>query len=151
MFQKNEEIVFTVIAGGGLMLFLVSIFIFSIVHYRQRVAAGTVQVLFTYANNIQLKSDKQIVLFRIVQEAIQNAIKHANPSLIQINITSQSEKIYVAISNDGESFDERYDPGMGLTNMKHRTELLGGDISWQSSSGAGTTVSIELPEKKETV
>ncbi len=103
-------------------------------------------------DDINFKPGEQIIFFRIVQEAIQNAIKHANPKNISITVRKDADKIVIDISDDGTGFiNDNTASGMGLTNMKHRIALLSGSINWNSSNGNGTTVHIILPENKTTV
>lgn len=93
-------------------------------------------------------ADKQIILFRIIQEAIQNAIKHASAKNIYINITQDDNVLATSIKDDGIGFSEEKTPdGVGIINMKHRAKLLGGTVKWESSHG-GSTVVITLPIKQ---
>ena len=110
-------------------------------------AANNLQIHFSYPDILIMKPGEQIILFRIVQEAIQNAIKHADPKNIYINITS-GELLTVMITNDGGGFNHQSSPeGMGILNMKHRTQLLGGTIEWKTLDKEGVTVVIKLPFK----
>lgn len=111
-------------------------------------SAGNLQIMFSHPQEFLLKSDKQIILFRIVQEAIQNAIKHAQAKIIQINLLVSNEIIKINITDDGIGFDKSLaSEGLGIMNMKHRTKLLDGKIAW-NSAGKGSQVTIEVPFKK---
>ena len=101
---------------------------------------------FICNTNLDLVPDKQIVLFRIVQEAIQNAIKHAAPEYINILINMREQCLAVTVSDNGSGFDvSQHGNGMGIANMKHRTALLGGTITWESVLGNGTNVNLIIP------
>jgi signal transduction histidine kinase len=113
-------------------------------------AGNTVHAVYHQHHSILLKPDEQIILFRIVQEAIQNAIKHASPSHIVITVTQQQQYYCISIANDGNSFTGS-GKGMGLSNMKHRTDLLGGVISWETNAVQGTLVTIQLPFKEDNI
>jgi len=118
-----------------------------------RINSGNkVRSVYNQQNEIQFKPDEQIILFRIVQEAIQNAIKHAHPENIIITAAKQDNKFCISVADDGSGFEmnDRKN-GMGLNNMKHRTILLGGSIAWDIAIGKGTTVIITLPLKEDTV
>lgn len=105
---------------------------------------------FMTVDSLPLASDEQIILFRIVQEAIQNAIKHGQPKNMLIQIKQEENNFCITISDDGTGFTPRETGnGMGMSNMKHRTSLLGGSITWNSIPEQGTTVCIFLPLKKE--
>lgn len=113
--------------------------------------AKHLQISFEHPGKISLKPDEQIILFRIVQEAMQNAMKHANPAMIQIHLTVAKEKLRVLVIDDGHGFDESHQKeGMGIRNMKHRTKLLGGNIHW-NSTGNGSSVIIELPNNEQPI
>jgi signal transduction histidine kinase len=110
--------------------------------------ARYLQILFSHPGKLLLKADEQIILFRIVQEAMQNAIKHAQAKNIWINLTVSGEVLKIIIIDDGIGFDEALPvDGLGMRNMKHRTKLLGGVITW-NSSGGGSSVTLELPFKE---
>ncbi len=115
----------------------------------ERINAGKkVEVEFVQSIDLPLRSDEQIILFRIVQEAIQNAIKHAYPAQMRIAVEREETNYLITVSDNGRGFDaSSVTHSMGLANMKHRTQLLLGTIHFNSISGKGTTVSIRLPVK----
>lgn len=96
---------------------------------------------------LPLRPESQVMLFRVIQEAIQNAIKHAGAAAIDIIIDAGDQVIDVWVTDNGCGFvvTEEACRGLGLLNMEHRTRLLGGRIHWQSEPGLGTKVSISLP------
>ncbi|RPD42775.1 sensor histidine kinase [Chitinophaga barathri] len=100
-----------------------------------------------------LASGEQIILFRIVQEAIQNALKHGRPASISIQSRVTEAGHLITVTDDGAGSstvppDAAYPgAGMGITNMKLRTATLGGRISWHPGTGSGTIVSIHLPHQ----
>lgn len=109
-------------------------------------SAQALRIHFTKPEALPLKSGEQVILFRIVQEAIQNAIKHASAANVYITIDKQYTVLTVTVRDDGSGFDEtNATKGLGFRNISHRTHLLGGTVNWQSAPGKGTTVTIELP------
>lgn len=116
-----------------------------------RINAGNgVLAEFIASDTLSLASGEQIILFRIVQEAIQNAIKHGQPKNMQVEVKREETNYCITICDDGSGFtSNEKSTGMGMTNMKHRTNLLGGTITWNSIPEQGTTVCIFLPIKKE--
>lgn len=91
-------------------------------------------------------------LFRVVREAVNNAVKHASPSVVSLSVQLEAGRLAITIRDDGLGFEpERVpaagDPGQrsGLHNMRRRIEELGGDFSLCSSPGRGTAVTIDLP------
>jgi signal transduction histidine kinase len=96
---------------------------------------------------VTLAPDMQIVLFRIVQEAIQNSLKHAQAQAIGIRVDESAQEIRVTVADDGKGLDESAVRGQGMTNMQKRTNLLHGTIDWRSQPGQGTTVTLSIPPK----
>lgn len=96
---------------------------------------------------IQMNSEQQIILFRIVQEGIQNALRHAEPSKLDINISTNHELLRLNIRNNGKPLPEKIE-GMGTTNMKHRAKLFGGTVQWKSLE-TETLVTILIPITKK--
>ena len=108
-------------------------------------SVSDLQVSLNHPANIAMENSKQIILFRIVQEALQNAIKHAGASKISIEILEEDHLI-VVVADDGKGFSTTTTKkGVGLLNMLHRCKMLGGDIRWDSVPGSGTRVRIEMP------
>lgn len=105
------------------------------------------KIIFSHTGNLSLNVEQQIILFRIIQEALQNAIKHSQAKNINIGIETKDEIIIVNITDDGKGIKRISNDGLGIRNMKHRTKLLGGGISW-ASPGKGTSVMIQLPVKE---
>ena len=103
----------------------------------------------TFVNNdknLKLSYEYKVILFRITQEFIQNSIKHSKCKSIEINLKSTFENITLILNDDGIGFDTlKNHNGIGLINMKKRTELLGGDFLLVSTLNKGTTLSIKLP------
>jgi len=102
--------------------------------------------LDTTAKVLSLSPEGQVMLFRIIQEALNNSIKHANAKTIQVTI-HQNEVIKVSIIDDGTGMHNSQENsfGVGMINMKHRTSLLGGTIEWLPVENSGTEVRIQLP------
>ena len=80
------------------------------------------------------------ILFRISQEFFQNSIKHAECQHIWVTLSDTKNGIMLVLEDDGKGFDMnlRKDQGIGLRNMKKRTQILGGDFSLESQSSKGT-------------
>lgn len=110
---------------------------------------NVVQAVFSYTGNMPLKAESQIILFRIVQEAIQNAIRHGRADKIYIAVAEEQETINISVQDNGRGFSSGDGKGMGLANMRHRATLLGGTITWDSAPQQGTVVTIILPTLKE--
>jgi two-component system sensor histidine kinase DegS len=95
----------------------------------------------------------KLTLFRIIQEACNNIIKHASASDIDIDITYDECKIIVDIKDNGSGFNiDGFHPmtseqssSFGLSIMRERTSLLSGELEIQTEKGRGTTVTVSVP------
>lgn len=115
-----------------------------------RINAGKqIAAKLTFDKELYLSSARRIILFRIVQEAIQNAVKHSNCRHICISLKNENDLTIISIQDDGKGFNQNEaKKGMGLSNMKHRTALLNGSIEYESGTDKnGTAVLITIPEK----
>jgi signal transduction histidine kinase len=86
-------------------------------------------------------------LYRIAQEAVANAIKHAEPSLIQIRLARAKDKTILTISDNGAGFkfSGLSGPGLGLSAMQHRAGIIGAALQVQSPPNGGTIITCSLP------
>jgi signal transduction histidine kinase len=112
-------------------------------------SAKTIHFHLKLPNEIFLKNEEQIILFRIIQEAIQNAIKHSLAQNIYIEMEEKGDQLFTTVIDDGKGFNEAaVHKGLGIMHLKQRTRLLGGTIKW-ANNNRGCTVSILIPLKKE--
>jgi signal transduction histidine kinase len=115
----------------------------------ERINAGKrVTAEYIQTTELTLKNDAQIILFRIVQEAIQNVVKHAEATNMRIQVTQEGQQFTITVSDNGKGFDvHSAAKSMGLANMQHRVQLLNGSIAYNSVIDRGTTVAIFIPLK----
>jgi two-component system sensor histidine kinase UhpB len=103
----------------------------------------------------QLPSAVTLSLFRVVQEATQNAIQHSRARLLSVHLTGEASAVTLKIGDDGIGFDvdAAWGKGLGLISMCERIEAIGGTLSIESRPGVGTTYSIRVPlgVRRETV
>jgi signal transduction histidine kinase len=96
----------------------------------------------------KLEPQKEMLLFRIVQEAMNNAIKHAKAKNIIIEMAYKAELINLIITDDGIGFNttdlKNTLTGIGLKSMQNRAALIGAVFTIKSATGSGTEISIEL-------
>jgi signal transduction histidine kinase len=86
-------------------------------------------------------------VFRIVQEAIGNALKHAGGEHVVVRLRTQDGRLLVTVEDDGAGFDpdgQQARRRLGLISMRERAEAIGGVLEVRSAPGAGTTVSMEI-------
>lgn len=99
-----------------------------------------------------MPAEKEIFLFRIIQEILTNIIKHSKAKTIHADISENDQLIHLTFSDDGIGFNVAEvlnsvssQKGIGLMNMMNRARLIGGKINIVSEKGNGTAVKIELP------
>lgn len=120
--------------------------------YLQKAGLSASQITFDYEINDRISPDavlpsaKSIQILRVVQEAVQNAIKYSEADQVEIKIDSTGKENLVNIQDNGKGFEETLiTPGNGLYNMRKRAEELGGSLEIQSELGSGTSVLLIWP------
>jgi signal transduction histidine kinase len=95
----------------------------------------------------RLPEEVETVLYRIVQEALTNIVKHAQAEQVSIVVTQKAGSIGAIIEDDGRGFDPKrdVDGGIGILGMRERVALLDGSLTIESSRDAGTTLVVEVP------
>jgi signal transduction histidine kinase len=93
----------------------------------------------------QLPDELKVCVYRLVQEALNNAATHAEAKNAKVSVAQNAEKISMEIVDDGHGFDPGRMRGMGILGMEERVRRLGGSLSIQSAPGKGTAVRAELP------
>jgi signal transduction histidine kinase len=110
---------------------------------------STVKVKFEHkVEDVEWNKKIQTYLYRIVQEALNNIIKHSNADQAYIKLLNDHGFIYLSIQDNGKGFrlhDSGSQGGHGLHNMQERVKLLGGTIDLNSASGKGTLIQIKVP------
>jgi signal transduction histidine kinase len=100
----------------------------------------------------QVPDSLKIVIYRVLQEALNNIAKHSGANLVRISLKATGGMIEMIIHDNGEGFemeyilsDQRSDRGLGIASMKERAELSGGSFLIESCKGVGTTVRVSWP------
>ena len=125
---------------------------------------GLKNAILDFCNSMQLSSKTKIIfeqlgterllsntadlyIYRIVQELINNAIKHADADQILVQLTKTNDKVLLTVEDDGKGFNTeliRSAKGIGLKNIQQRVDYLKGKIDIASQAAEGTSVNIEL-------
>lgn len=90
----------------------------------------------------------ETALFRVVQETLQNVVKHAAATTVSVTLARRGDAVVLTVADDGAGFDPSAAGGptsFGLAGMRERAALLGADLSVRSAAGDGTTVTLQLP------
>jgi signal transduction histidine kinase len=94
----------------------------------------------------RLDSELETVVYRLVQEALNNVAKHSGAGRAQLQMRSAEDRLAVLVSDDGKGFDPMGDTsGFGLAGMRERIELAGGELQIESREGAGTRILASVP------
>jgi len=102
-----------------------------------------------HGNLMQIGKHTELILYRIIQELIQNIIKHAKATDAAIQIRAHDDKISIIVEDNGPGFDLNEDSdGLGLQNLRFRVQALRGEIFINSAKEAGTTVCINFDLEK---
>ena len=108
------------------------------------------QVEMNLDEDLILSDRVQDGLYRIAQEALNNALKHARANQIVLNLTGNLFKVVLEIMDDGQGFkpdDAVEGGGLGLDGIIERAELMRGELLIDSWPGRGTTIRIEVPNE----
>jgi len=101
--------------------------------------------LFISENPPALGNDKPIILFRMIQEIVNNIIKHAGANLIELSVSKDKERLQISIKDNGKGFSkEKKSAGAGLRNLENRARMIGADLEIGSEPGKGTTITISV-------
>jgi signal transduction histidine kinase len=106
----------------------------------------------SFGDSRYIEQAQKVNFYRIAQEAINNALKHAEAASINIQLNEDEDRIELTIEDDGKGFEKNlsYDQSQhhGLVNMKERAEIMGGKLSIESDAARGTLIIIEAPVNK---
>jgi signal transduction histidine kinase len=95
-----------------------------------------------------LPNDLALCVYRIVQECLQNAVKHSNAAVVSVKAEIHESRISVSVSDDGIGFDvssAAYTQSLGLVSMRERVRMLKGTFSIDSKPGSGTRIFATIP------
>jgi signal transduction histidine kinase len=97
----------------------------------------------------RLAGETETALYRIVQEALTNVIKHAQAETVSVVLTRKGGRVVAVIEDDGRGFDpaDTSDARLGLLGMRERIALLDGQLSVESRPGEGTAIAAEVPSR----
>lgn len=109
--------------------------------------SGGIKIAHQLNCDHRLPSPQEIALYRIVQELMNNTLKHAKAKTIKIIDSCEDNKYYLNYQDDGKGFDynENIAAGLGLRNIESRVTVLDGELNWKTSPGSGLDIKIYLP------
>ncbi len=119
---------------------------------------GTLQTKLNVEGSVyKFDRQKELILFRIVQEILHNIIKHAGATAVAVQFIYTDDVLKLIVTDDGKGFDlspfneeNNSSFGLGIRNMHNRAKLMGAEFSMQSKTGEGTTATILLHKENNT-
>jgi signal transduction histidine kinase len=111
----------------------------------RRVYGANIELSLDGGREPRVENEREV--FRIVQEALANALKHSGAEHVRVRLRSSRGRLVVAVEDDGAGFDPEGPQArrrLGLISMRERAEAIGGALEVRSAPGAGTTVSMEI-------
>lgn len=103
--------------------------------------------LVVHGEDKMIEPEKKLIIFRIVQEALNNIIKHAGAKCISVEVSSLPDKTIITIKDDGKGFEPSIvtTKGIGTQNMQYRAKLINAQFGIQSQPDEGTLIQLILP------
>jgi signal transduction histidine kinase len=110
-------------------------------------ARSGVEIQLSVRSAVALPPDQETAIYRIVQEALTNIVKHAKAGSVSIIVMASGESVRLVIEDDGDGFDPSTvrEGALGLVGIRERVAILGGRFELESAPGDGTTIVVELP------
>lgn len=104
--------------------------------------------LTVHGTPVEIDHQKELILFRTIQESINNAIKHSGATIIEVMLHYTAQKLQITVADNGQGFNKEAveshpDKGSGLRNMQNRARMIGADVYIDGSSG--TKIQLSLP------
>jgi len=93
----------------------------------------------------QLPEEHKTCIYRLVQEALHNCVKHAGAKNVMVTVRQEPDRLRLSIEDDGQGFHPAIEKGMGLLGMEERVSNLGGKFGVESQAGKGTAIHVTLP------
>ncbi|CND42002.1 histidine kinase response regulator [Mycobacterium tuberculosis] len=97
---------------------------------------------------VVLPEEHEAVAFRITQEAVYNALRHARAGTVEVRLGTEGARAVLEVADDGSGFDAsdtEHQGGLGLASMRDRACSIGGELTIDAAPGRGTTVRLEVP------
>ena len=97
----------------------------------------------------RMENSLELSIFRMIQELVANAIKHADATKVNIQLTQHEDNLNIIVEDNGKGFNrsklDNGNSGMGLTNIEKKVEHLEGNFTVDSMLGKGTSILIDIP------
>jgi two-component system, NarL family, sensor histidine kinase UhpB len=92
----------------------------------------------------ELDPEAELVIYRVAQEGLTNALRHSEASTIAVSLTAADGRVILDVSDDGRGLDDG-PPGAGIQGMRERALLIGAELQIESAAGEGTRIKLQVP------
>ena len=96
---------------------------------------------------LQLDPEDELAVYRIAQEGLTNALRHARASRIRVELSRQRDKVRLVVTDDGQGLDATKPEGPGLRGIRERAILIGAEVRIESTPNAGVIIQLDLPDR----
>jgi signal transduction histidine kinase len=105
------------------------------------------RLTFRGDGDVGLSEERELTMFRIAQEAVHNALRHADADDVELRLRRDGMRVILTIADDGAGFDvaDAGRDGLGLSSMRDRAEAVGAALTIESAPGSGTVIKVEVP------
>lgn len=98
----------------------------------------------TNKNNLDINSKHSLILFRMIQESINNSLKHSNAKNLYLSVWDKPQNLEISIKDDGKGFESKiHVEGSGLNNVSNRAQIINATCGIKSELGQGTSIKID--------
>lgn len=112
-----------------------------------------IMIQFSYDEGISISSQRQLHLYRIVQEILHNTIKHSKAKILRVELFMNNKSITLYTEDNGDGFDisdrSNKGKGLGMRNLHSRAELLSGNLYIESAPAKGTRITLNFPNHEQ--
>ncbi len=117
-------------------------------HARETSRRTGVDVTFESGEDeLDLGDDTRTTVYRVVQEALQNAVRHSRARKVEVALLTNDGRLRILVKDDGQGFDPSITRGLGLLGMQERIAHLSGTLRIESAPGQGTVLTVDMPLK----
>ncbi|HVT85188.1 MAG TPA: PAS domain S-box protein [Chitinophagaceae bacterium] len=117
-----------------------------LVNEMNKIAGYKIKLLYAIGSRVPLHKDKEVMLYRIVQEQLNNISKYASAKTVTLQFDADSDFLYLSVADDGVGFDPAQKAkGIGLKNIQSRVEFYSGTVQIISAPGQGCRLEISIP------
>jgi len=110
---------------------------------------GLLQPVFRITGNpVNIEQNKSLIVFRIVEEALHNVIKHAKATLVEMRVQFDKDNVKLTIRDNGKGFSDDEKQGRGLRIMRDNARVIGADFNLASSATQGTLIKLTIPQAR---